>query len=78
MLTVDQLRKLETAHAVIEEVLYSPGNEDKDADDRESELEDTIEYLRKKSVRAWQWGRESEVALLDGIIEELKQHEHRR
>lgn len=78
MLTVDQLRKLENAHAVIEEVLYSPGDEDGNTDDRESELEDVIELLRKHSVRAMQWGREGDMMLLDGIIEELERHEHRR
>ena len=47
-------------------------------EDADTELEDVIELLSKHSVRAMQWGREGDMQLLDGIIEELKRHEHRR
>lgn len=71
-LTVEEMRRMVGSLAVAIDDLED------EIEDADTELEDVIELLRKHSVRAMQWGREGDMQLLDGIIEELKRHEHRR
>lgn len=47
-------------------------------DTEDCELECVIDLLRAESVKAMMWGQERDMQLLDGIIERLERHEHRR